>query len=52
MEIKVAFKNNKTIAQILRSRTSNNTPIYNKCGVYKLTCKYVNTSIWDKPVEI
>jgi hypothetical protein len=38
-EIRIAFKNNNTIPQILRPKTNNNTPIYNKCGVYKLTCK-------------
>jgi hypothetical protein len=38
-EIRIAFKNNNTISQILRSKTPNNTPIYNKCGVYKITCK-------------
>jgi hypothetical protein len=38
-EIWIAFKNNNTISQILRPKTSNNTPIYNKGGVYKLTCK-------------
>jgi hypothetical protein len=38
-ENRIAFKNNNTISQILRPKTSNNTPIYNKGGVYKLTCK-------------
>jgi len=38
-EIKIAFKNNNTISQILRPKATNNTPIYNKSGIYKLTCK-------------
>jgi hypothetical protein len=38
-DIKVAFKNNNIISQILRPKVTNNTPIYNKTGLYKLTCK-------------
>jgi len=38
-DIKIAFKNNNTISQILRPKATNNTPIYNKSGIYKLTCK-------------
>ena len=38
-DIKIAFKNNSTISQILRPKATNNTPIYNKSGIYKLTCK-------------
>ena len=38
-DIKIAFKNNNTISQILRPQTTNNTTIYNKSGIYKLTCK-------------
>jgi hypothetical protein len=39
MGIKIAFKNNNTISQILRPKTTNSTPIYNKSGIYKLTRK-------------
>jgi hypothetical protein len=39
MDIKIAFKNNNTISQILRPKATNSTPIYNKSGNYKLTCK-------------
>jgi len=38
-DIKIALKNNNTISQILRPKATNNTPIYNKSGIYKLTCK-------------
>jgi len=38
-DIKGAFKNNNTISQILRPKATNNSPIYNKCGIHKLTCK-------------
>jgi len=38
-DIKIAFKNNNNISQILRPKTTNNTPVYNKSGIYKLTCK-------------
>jgi len=38
-DIKIAFKNNNTISQILGPKATNNTPIYNKSGIYKLTCK-------------
>jgi hypothetical protein len=38
-DIKIAFKNNNTISQIFRPKATNNTPIYNKSGIYKLTCK-------------
>jgi hypothetical protein len=34
--IKVAFKTNKTIGNILKDRTTNNT--YEQAGIYKLTC--------------
>jgi hypothetical protein len=33
MEIRIAFKNNNTISQILRPKTSSNTRIYNKGAV-------------------
>jgi hypothetical protein len=38
-DIKIPFNNNNTISQILRPKATNNTPIYNKSGIYKLTCK-------------
>ena len=38
-DIKIAFKNNNTISQILRLKTTNNTQIYIKSGIYKLTCQ-------------
>ena len=38
-DINVAFKNNNTISQIHRPKTTNNTQVYNKCGSYKLTCQ-------------
>jgi hypothetical protein len=38
-DIKIAFKNNNTILQTLRPKSTNSTPTYNKSGIYKLTCK-------------
>ena len=50
-DIKVAFKNNNIISQIFRRKATNNTPIYNKTRLYKLTCKTCQKFKWDKPVE-
>jgi hypothetical protein len=33
MDIKIAFKNNNTISQIIRPKTTNSTPTYNKSGI-------------------
>ena len=38
-DIKIALKNNNTISQILRLKTTNSTQIYIKSGIYKLTCQ-------------
>jgi len=38
-DIKTAFKNKNTIPQLTRPKKTNNTQIYNKSGIYKLTCK-------------
>jgi hypothetical protein len=38
-DIKIAFKNNNTILQLMRPNNTNNTQTYNKSGLYKLTCK-------------
>ena len=38
-DIKIAFKNNTTILQLIRPKNNNSTKIYNKSGIYKLTCK-------------
>ena len=35
-DIKIAFKNNNTISE---TKATNSTPIYNRSGIYKLTCK-------------
>jgi hypothetical protein len=38
INLKIAFKINNTIVQLIRSK-NNNTQIYNNSGIYKLTCK-------------
>jgi hypothetical protein len=36
--VKIAFKCNNKISQLMKPNTTNNTPYYNKSGIYKLTC--------------
>jgi len=36
--MKIAFKCNNTISQLTKARTHNNTTIYDKSGICKLTC--------------
>jgi len=38
-DINIAFKNNNTISQMLRPKATISTQVYNKSGIYKLTCK-------------
>jgi hypothetical protein len=37
--LKIAFKSNNTIPQLIRSTNEDDTQIFNNSGVYKLTCK-------------
>jgi len=37
-KVKIAFKCNNKISQLMKPNTDNNTPYYNKSGIYKLTC--------------
>ena len=37
-KVKVAFKCNNKISQLMKRNTDNNTPYYNRSGLYKLTC--------------
>jgi len=36
--VKIAFKCNNKISQLVKPNTDNNTPYYNRSGIYKLTC--------------
>jgi hypothetical protein len=37
-KVKIAFKCNNKIPQIMKPNTNNSTPYYNRSGIYKLTC--------------
>jgi len=37
-KVKIAFKCNNKISQLMKPNTDNNTPCYNRSGIYKLTC--------------
>ena len=37
-KVKIAFKCNNKIGQLMKPKTNNNTPYYNRSGIYKLTC--------------
>jgi len=37
-KVKLAFKCNNKISQLVKPNTDNNTPYYNRSGLYKLTC--------------
>jgi hypothetical protein len=52
MDIRISYKTNNTIAQILRTKPNNRDTAYNKSRVYKLTCKtcqhsYVGQTSWN-----
>jgi hypothetical protein len=36
--VKIAFKCNNKISRLMKPNTVNNTPYYNRSGIYKLTC--------------
>jgi len=36
--VKIAFKCNNKISQLMKPNTDNYTPYYNRSGIYKLTC--------------
>jgi hypothetical protein len=36
--VKIAFKCNNKISRLMKPNTANNTPCYNRSGIYKLTC--------------
>jgi hypothetical protein len=37
-KVKIVFKCNNKISQLMKPNTDNNTPYYNRSGIYKLTC--------------
>ena len=37
-KVKIAFKCNNKISHLMKPNTDNNTPYYNRSGIYKLTC--------------
>ena len=37
-KVKIAFKYNNKISQLMKPNTDNNTPCYNRSGIYILTC--------------
>jgi len=37
-KVKIAFKCNNKISQLMKPNTDNNTPYYNRSRIYKLTC--------------
>ena len=37
-KVKIAFKCNNRICQLMKPSTDNNTPYYNRSGIYKLIC--------------
>jgi len=37
-KVKIAFKCNSKISELMKPNTDNNTPYYNRSGIYKLTC--------------
>jgi len=51
-KVKIAFKCNNKISQLMKPNTDNNTPYYNRSGKYKLTCNtcklaYVGQTSWS-----
>jgi hypothetical protein len=51
-KVKIAFKCNNKISQLMKPNTNNSTPYYNKSGIYKLTCNtcklaYVGQTSWN-----